>query len=164
MSAKRMSARIIATTAVVGMMATTALAALVFKSGPDFTASPGFTFNLTAEASGQGTTRMVASITISASADYTCRNKGGQEVAAQSPKNLSQTVSQDIRSPHNGRSVVDLTATLVVPQTVPGAELGCPNGNWTGVNPVLRPGVTATASITFGGATVFGPVTANGIP
>jgi hypothetical protein len=73
-------------------------------------------------------------------------------------------VSDDIRSDHNGRSFVDLTATLQVPQTVDGKEVGCPNGNWTGVNPVLRSGVTATASITFGGATVFGPQTIAGTP
>src|SRR5690349_936830 len=154
----RTSARMIAATAVVGWTVSTAFAALTFKSGPDFTASPGYTFHLVAEASGQGNTRMVAFITINASVDYTCRNKGGTEVAAQSPVNLSQTVSDDIRSDHNGRSFVDLTATLHVAQTVDGKEVGCPNGNWTGVNPVIRSGVTGTASITFGGATVFGPL------
>jgi hypothetical protein len=107
---------------------------------------------------------MVATIVISASVDYTCQNRGGNRVAAQSPANLSQTVSDDIRSDHNGRSVVDLTATLVVPATVPGKEVGCPNGNWTGVDPVLRPGVSATASITFGGATVFSGGPLAGIP
>ena len=160
----RMSARIFAATVMVGMAATAAFAALVFKSGPDFTASPGFTFHLIAEASGQGNTRMVASITINASVDYTCQNKGGNRVAAQSPKNLTQTVSDDIRSNHNGRSFVDLTATLQVPATVDGKEVGCPNGNWTGVDPVLRPGVTATSSITFGGATVFSGGPLDGIP
>jgi hypothetical protein len=164
MSAQRLSARMIAATVVVGLTATAAFAALTFKSGPDFTASPGFTFHLVAEASGQGNTRMVASITINASVDYTCRNRGGQEVAAQSPVNLSQTVSDDIRSDHNGRSFVDLTATLVVAATVAGKEVGCPNGNWTGVNPVIRSGVTATSSITFGGASVFSGGPLQGIP
>ena len=164
MFAHRMSARMIAATAVVGLTATTALAALVFKSGPDFTASSPFTFHLVAEASGQGNTRMVASITINALVDYTCQNRGGNRVAAQSPVNLCQTVSDDIRSDHNGRSFVDLTASLQVAATVDGKEVGCPNGNWQGVDPVVRSGVTATASITFGRATVFsaGPLT--GIP
>lgn len=164
MFAHRMSARMIAATVVVGLTATAAFAALTFKSGPDFTASPGFTFHLVAEASGQGNTRMVASITINASVDYTCRNKGGNEVAAQSPVNLSQTVSDDIRSDHNGRSFVDLTATLQVAAVVDGKEVGCPNGNWSGVNPVIRSGVTATSSITFGGATVFSGGPLQGLP
>jgi hypothetical protein len=164
MFAKRMSARIIVATVVAGLTATVAFAELNFKSGPLFTASPGFTFNLVGEASGQGNTRMVATIVISATVDYTCRNRGGNEVAAQSPVNLTQTVSDDIRSDHNGRSFVDLTATLVVAATVPGKEIGCPNGNWTGVNPVIRSAVTATASLTFGGVTVFGPLTLAGIP
>ena len=164
MFAQRFSARMIAATVAFGLTATAAFAALVFKSGPDFTASPGFTFHLVAEASGQGNTRMVASITINATVDYTCRNRGGNEVAAQSPVNLSQTVSDDIRSDHNGRSFVDLTATLQVAATVNGKEVGCPNGNWLGVNPVLRSGVTATSSITFGGATVFSGGPLAGIP
>jgi hypothetical protein len=164
MVAQRMSARMIAATVVVGLAATAAFAELNFKSGPAFTASPGFTFNLTGEASGQGNTRMVATIVISATVDYTCRNRGGNEVAAQSPVNLTQTVSDDIRSDHNGRSFVDLTATLQVAATVAGKEIGCPNGNWTGVNPVIRSGVTATASITFGGATVFSGGPLAGIP
>ena len=155
MSAHRMSSRMIVATVVVGLTATATFAALNFKSGPDFTASSGFTFHLTGEASGQGNTRMVATIVISASVDYTCQNRGGNRVAAQSPANLSQTVSDDIRSDHNGRSVVDLTATLQIPATVDGKQVGCPNGNWLGVNPVVRSGVTATSSITFGGATVF---------
>ena len=164
MFARRMSAHVLVATVMVVSAATATFAALTFHTEPTFTASSPFTFHLVAEASGQGNTRMVASITINATVDYTCRNKGGNEVAAQSPVNLSQTVSDDIRSNHNGRSFVDLTATLVVAATVPGKEIGCPNGNWTGVDPVVRSAVTATASITFGGATVFsaGPVT--GIP
>jgi hypothetical protein len=164
MVAKRFSGRVLVATVMVGLAATAVFAELNFKSGPSFTASPGFTFNLVGEASGQGNTRMVATIVMNASVDYTCRNRGGNEVEAQSPVNLTQTVSDDIRSDHNGRSFVDLTATLVVAATVPGKEIGCPNGNWTGVNPVVRSGVTATASITFGGATVFGPLTVTGIP
>ena len=164
MFAHRMSARMIAATVMVGMTATAAFAALTFHTEPSFTASSPFTFHLVAEASGQGNTRMVASITINATVDYTCRNKGGNEVAAQSPVNLSQTVSDDIRSDHNGRSFVDLTATLVVAATVSGKEVGCPNGNWTGVDPVIRSGVTATSSITFGGATVFSGGPLQGIP
>jgi hypothetical protein len=164
MFAKRISTRMTVVTVMSLLTATAVFAELNFKSGPSFTASPGFTFNLVGEASGQGNTRMVATIVINASVDYTCRNKGGNEVAAQSPVNLSQTVSDDIRSDHNGRSVVDLTATLQVAATVPGKEVGCPNGNWIGVNPVIRSGVTATASITFGGATVFSAGPLAGIP
>jgi len=107
---------------------------------------------------------MVASITINATVDYTCQNRGGNRVAAQSPVNLSQTVSDDIRSDHNGRSFVDLTASLQIAATVDGKEVGCPNGNWQGVDPVVRSGVTATSSITFGGATVFSGGPLAGIP
>jgi hypothetical protein len=37
----------------------------------------------------------------------------------------------------NGNLRVDTSTTLTAPATVTGAEAGCPNANWTGVNPVL---------------------------
>jgi hypothetical protein len=146
--------KILTTTVLVGFMVASAWAALNFKSGPEFTQS-GNTFHLTAEASGQGNTRMIATITVTGLADYDCRNNGGQIVAAQSPAQLSNTGSQNVNSDHNGRSIVDLTVSLVIPATVPGKTVGCPNGNWTGVNPHNVRDLSATGTITFGGAVVF---------
>ena len=37
----------------------------------------------------------------------------------------------------NGNLTVSVSTTLTAPATVTGAEAGCPNPTWTGVNPVL---------------------------
>lgn len=133
-------------------------AALTWKIDPVLTnlayGPTTYTYELTGEASGQGNTRMLATITISGLADYTCQNKGGNQVAAQSPAQLSSTGSENVTSDHNGRSNVDLTVSLVIPATVPGKEVGCPNGNWLGVNPTNVRDVSATGQVTFGNATV----------
>ena len=45
-------------------------------------------------------------------------------------------------------------AVLTAPSTVPGSQAGCPNPNWTGVNPTLT--VTSIQlSIAQGGVTLF---------
>ena len=56
----------------------------------------------------------------------------------------------------NGRATLDVTAAAPVPaDTVSGKAAGCPNGNWTGVNPVLTGPATATLTITQRGKIIF---------
>ena len=65
--------------------------------------------------------------------------------------------TQDLgNSHHNGRGVLNVTATLDPPAaTVPGKSIGCPNGNWTGVDPVSGGITGATLTITQGGKQIY---------
>jgi len=58
-------------------------------------------------------------------------------------------------NPKDGRAVIDLTASLTIPATVPGKDIGCPSGNWTGINPVVIGNVSATGTITWGSQQLF---------
>jgi hypothetical protein len=144
----------------------TVLAEVTFHAGPTFvqvgTGEP-FTFNLSANMSGLGSTPAVGTIVISAEVLYTCRNNGGKEVPGQNPVPLVSQGSQEADpADHNGRGILDLTVSLAVPDTISADVIGCPNGNWIGINPVLSGAVTATASITFQGTTIasLGPLVA----
>jgi hypothetical protein len=141
----------------VGLFVATALAAITWHEGPTFTNNGDGTFTLTGDGSGQGNTRLVATIVISGTVRYTCVNKGGNESPGQNPVPATTTGSQDVRpTGHNGRSLVDLTVGPLTPAAVIGGKVaGCPNGNWQGVNPVVEGQLTATATITFGGVKIF---------
>ena len=146
------------------LVAGTALAAVTWHSGPTFTANPGGSFTATGDGSGFGNQPAVATITISGTVRYTCRNKGGNEAPGQNPVAAMSTGSQDLgNADHNGRGVLNLTVgPLVAAPTVSGKVAGCPNGNWQGVNPVIEGGVTATLTITQAGQVIFtaGPIAA----
>jgi hypothetical protein len=75
----------------------------------------------------------------------------------------STTGSQDIgNADHNGRGVLNLTVgPITASPTVSGKVSGCPNDNWTGVNPVFEGKRTATLTITQAGKLIYGPVTIN---
>ena len=69
---------------------------------------------------------------------------------------IDQQVSQSARAnPKNGRATIDLTASFTPPATVPGDQIGCPNGRWTGINPVVISPVSATGTITWQGQQLF---------
>src|SRR6266516_6773803 len=78
--------------------------------------------------------------TVSGSAVYQCRNQGGNTAPGQN-KVLVGPVTTPVIFPasaiKNGNLTVSVSSTLTAPTTVTGAEAGCPNANWTGVNPVL---------------------------
>jgi hypothetical protein len=151
--------RLLCTTALVGFMVAIAVAAITWHDGPLFTDNGDGSFTLTGDASGQGNTRLVARIELSASVRYTCENKGGNQAPGQNPVPAGAEGEQDVNpTDHNGRSLVDLTVgPIVVAPTVDGDEAGCPNGNWSGVDPVFEPPdtATATATIFFGGVPIF---------
>jgi hypothetical protein len=143
--------------------ATSVFAALTFHQGPSFTdQGGGYTVRLFAEASGLGNADLTGTINFSGDVQYTCRNKGGNTAPGQ-PLHLDQQFSQSARAnPKNGRATIDLTASFSVPATVPGNQIGCPNGNWTGINPVVIGSVSATGTITWEGQQLF-QQTINGV-
>ena len=139
-----------------GFAATSAFAAPTFHQGPSFTdQGGGFTVNLFAEASGLGNADLAGTIAFSGTVQYTCQNKGGNTAPGQ-PLQIDQQVSQSARAnPKNGRATIDLTASFSPPATVPGDLIGCPNGNWRGINPVVLGDVSATGTITWQGQVLF---------
>jgi len=105
-------------------------------SGTSGTAS----VNCTATLAGLGNEDVRVVQTVSGSAVYQCRNQGGNTAPGQN-KVLVGPVTTPVIFPasaiKNGNLTVSVTSTLTAPATVTGAEAGCPNANWTGVNPVL---------------------------
>jgi hypothetical protein len=138
----------------VGLIATTALTAPValaasphFKSG----GSPTCTITATSSSSdsttcsaamaGLGNADLVVTTSTSGSAVYQCSNNGGNIAPGQNkvlvgPATSSTTIpAGEIK---NGNlSFTTNPAVLSAPTTVSGAAAGCPNANWTGVNPKL---------------------------
>jgi hypothetical protein len=154
--------------ALVVCTAAVAFAELNFKAGPLFVSNGDGSFTLTAEASGQGNRRMVAQIVLSGTVLYTCVNKGNPDNVVQGQNPIATTtkgVQDVIPSDANGRSEVDLTVgPLSAPSPIDGKAAGCPNKNWSGIDPEFVGGATATATITFGNLTVYGPVVLNYTP
>jgi len=138
------------------MTATTALAAVVFHSGPTFTVNNNGTVTVTADMSGLGNDPATAFLTQTVVAQYTCVNKGGNVAPGQQGIAFtSPPASQDLSTTKNGRAQLNLTAAAVTPASqVSGRDAGCPNGNWTGVNPVII-SRSATLTIVQGGEQIF---------
>jgi hypothetical protein len=138
-----------------------ALAAVTFHSGPTFTTIglPGYTANLSANASGLGQTSITGSIAFSGTVQYTCQNNGGNIAPGQPFVFAQPPTSQTVAPDKNGRATIDLTVSFSPPPTQPGKDVGCPSGKWTGINPVVTGPVTATATIIWSGQTLYGPVT-----
>jgi len=160
----RLSAFSVATAiAMLAFTAGSALAAVTWHSGPTFTNNGDGTFTATGDGSGFGNQPAIATIVLSGTVRYTCQNKGGNAAAGQNPVPATTTGSQDLgNADHNGRGVLNLTVgPITASSTVSGKTAGCPNGNWTGVNPVFEGPRTATLTITQGGKLIFGPVTIN---
>lgn len=153
---KRLGILVLSLLVAAAFAATSALATPTFHQGPSFTdQGGGFTVNLFAEASGLGNADLTGTIAFSGIVQYTCQNKGGNTAPGQ-PLQIDQQVSQSARAnPKNGRATIDLTASFTPPATVPGDEIGCPNGRWTGINPVVISPVSATGTITWQGQQLF---------
>src|SRR5207247_9448252 len=72
---------------------------------------------------------------------YQCQNNGGQTAPGQNrvlegPVTAPTTIPASAIKNGNVTFTTD-PAVLTAPATVTGAEAGCPNANWTGVNPTL---------------------------
>jgi len=120
-------------TAMLALVAGTALAAITFHSGPDVTFdedSATATFNV----SGLGNDPAEAKLDVFGSVDTVCHSPGkkGTEAAGQNPA-IAQGSSGIVplkKSEKNGRSTVSITATLTPPPVPSATDAGCPNPNW----------------------------------
>ena len=147
-----------------GLIATTASAESPhFKKGgePTCTISGSSTSKSTtckATLAGLGNGDLVINTTVSGFAVYQCSNNGGNTAPGQNkvlvgPVTAPTTIPSD--SIKNGSvSFTTNPAVLTAPTTVTGAQAGCPNPNWTGVNPTLTV-TNISLTISQGGVTLF---------
>lgn len=107
---------------------------------------------------GLGNEDLLIDTTVEGFAVYQCQNNGGNTAPGQNkvlvgPVTAPTTIDSDAVKNGNVRFVTN-PAVLSAPGTVPGAEAGCPNPNWTGVNPTLT--VTSISMvISQGGVLLF---------
>jgi hypothetical protein len=105
---------------------------------------------------GQGT--LVIEVTVSGSAVYQCQNQGGNAAAGQNkvlvgPVTAPTTIPAD-QIKNGNVSFTTNPAVLTAPGTVTGAEAGCPNPNWTGVNAAMTT-TDISMTISQGGVLLF---------
>ncbi len=146
--------------AVLALMTVTtaiALGAITFHSGPTLVWNDDFSATATGDLSGLGNQPATATLTITSFATYTCENPGGNTAPGQkSVAVFGSPTTQSLSTDKNGRATLNVTAAAPVPaETVGGKAAGCPNGNWTGVDPVLTGPTTATLTITQAGKIIF---------
>jgi hypothetical protein len=133
------------------------IAAFVLASPAAYAASPHFkkggepvcTFSGTTSIpvtcggtlAGLGNEDLNLHLSVSGFALYQCQNGGGNTAPGQN-KVLAGPATSDTAIPASAIKNGNLTfqtnaATLTAASTVSGATAGCPNSNWTGVNPTL---------------------------
>ncbi len=137
--------------------ASLAMAAITFHSGPTLTWNADGSATATGDLSGLGNVPATATLQLATSYTYTCQNHGGNVAPGQkSVLVVGPLGTQNLdNSDHNGRATLNVTAFPGTPSpTVSGTAAGCPNGNWSGVNPVAG-ATTATLTITQGGKTIY---------
>jgi hypothetical protein len=116
------------------------------------------TVTCTGTLAGLGNEDLVIETTVTGFAIYECQNQGGNVAPGQN-KVLEgpQTVPTVIPSGEIKNGNVTFTTnpnTLEAAPTVSGAEAGCPNQNWTGVNPTVTL-TDITVTISQGGVLLF---------
>ena len=116
-----------------------------FKKGGEpvctFSGTTSIPVTCTATLAGLGNEDVNVHLSVSGFALYQCQNGGGNTAAGQN-KVLEGPATSDTAIPASAIKNGNLTfttnpATLTAPPTVDGATAGCPNPNWTGVNPTL---------------------------
>jgi hypothetical protein len=147
-----------------GSTATVALAASPhFKKGGEPTCTISGTTNsksttCSASLSGLGNDTLVIRVTVRGSAVYQCRNQGGNIAPGQNrvlvgPVTAPTTIPAD-QIKNGNVSFTTNPAVLTADPTVSGAEAGCPNDNWVGVNPRLTL-TSINMTIAQGGVLLF---------
>jgi hypothetical protein len=118
----------------------------------------------TGSLAGLGGGDVTINITVSGFAVYQCQNQGGNTAPGQNrvlegPSTTPTTIpSGEIK---NGNLTFTTNpAVLSAPSTVSGAAAGCPNGNWTGVNPTLTL-TSIELAISQGGNTFYDQTVSN---
>ncbi len=98
------------------------------------------TVSCTGTLAGLGNEDLLIETTVSGFAVYQCRNQGGNVAPGQN-KVLEGPVTTPTLVPadaiKNGNVTFQAGGSLTADPTVSGAEAGCPNDNWIGVNPTL---------------------------
>lgn len=126
---------------------------------PSCTLNADTTASCTAELAGLGEGDILITTSVGGTAVYQCQNKGGNVAPGQN-KVLVGPETNPVVLPggevDNGRAVlIGFTdEPLEAPATVSGREAGCPNGNWTGVNPTVSI-TSVTFSASQGGVLLF---------
>lgn len=91
--------------------------------------------------SGLGNDDLLATVTVAGFAVYQCQNGGGNTAPGQNKvlegPETTPTLIDSSAIKNGNLTLVTNPAVLSAADTVTGAEAGCPNPNWTGVNPVL---------------------------
>jgi hypothetical protein len=134
---------------VLGVLLVTSQAALAasphFKKGGapvcTFSGTTSIPVSCTATLAGLGNSDVLVSLSVSGFALYQCQNGGGNTAPGQN-RVLVGPATSDTAIPASAIKNGNLTfttnpATLTAAPTVSGATAGCPNPNWTGVNPTL---------------------------
>ncbi|SRR6266508_390830 len=111
-----------------------------------------------ASLAGLGMETLEIDVTVSGSAVYQCQNQGGNTAPGQNRVLVGPVTAPTIipadQIKNGNVSFTTNPAVLTAPETVSGAAAGCPNPNWTGVNPVLTT-TDITMTITQGGDLLF---------
>jgi hypothetical protein len=151
----------VAVLAALALSASAVFAAITFHSGPTVTFS-GDSATATFNVSGLGNEPAQATLDISGSATWGCRNHGQNRAPGHPETQVTGSTTQELKkSEKNGRSTVTVTATLTPPATPTPQEIGCPNpaGNWTVVL-ISESATSATLTIEQPiGTIIFGPQT-----
>lgn len=146
----RLNARVLLAAALIGLLA--GIAAQASASSPHFkrggtpkctiTGTTSATVVCTGVLAGLGNEDLLINTTLEGSAVYQCQNGGGNLSPGQNRVLIGPTTTPteiDSDAIKNGNLTFTTNpATLTAPATVSGADAGCPNPNWTGVNPVLK--------------------------
>jgi len=95
----------------------------------------------TGELAGLGNVDLVFDLSASGFALYQCQNNGGNIAPGQNKVLVgpaTSTTTIPANAIKNGRTKFTTNASVLsAPLTTTGAVAGCPNANWTGVNPVV---------------------------
>src|SRR5436190_1907820 len=134
------------TVALFAALSSVALAASPhFKRGGEpvctFSGTTSIPVTCMATLAGLGNQDVNVHLSVSGFALYQCQNGGGNTAPGQN-RVLAGPATSDTAIPASAIKNGNLTfttnpATLTAAATVSGAVAGCPNNNWTGVNPVL---------------------------
>ena len=146
----RLKKRFVVAAALVG--AIVAISAVAFAASPHFkkngepvcswtAGTNSIPVSCTATIAGLGNDDLLARLSVSGFALYQCQNAGGNIAPGQN-RVLIGPATSDTAVPADAIKNGNLTLTtnpavLSAPDTVSAAVAGCPNNNWTGVNPAL---------------------------